>query len=362
MRIGGLFCIEENPTGQGNDFFAQVGGEDLRFCMSGRCALYYCLEDIRQFRLAGRGEEKPLAYLPAYTCETVIAPYKKAGFELCFYDIDPKELTPRFDRRIIPRLSVLALCGYYGFSSYDRAFVRECAGAGAAIVQDITHSVFSGDGIEEGADYNAGSFRKWLGIPSGGVAVKRRGRFGLPLLRPEEEHIRGRLACFEEQARALRGEAGASGERAVEIFWETEMRLRRIFDAHESDDLSRNILLSFPWKDHVRRRRENYRFILDQNPFSRAIVPVFPALPDGVCPSHLALYSPDRERIQEFFKDRQIETKVYWPFHGEVDLKDYPGAAWIYDHVYTLSIDQRYGTEDMKRLCAAIEEAGKPRV
>ena len=358
MSIGGMFCIEENSAeASAESFLPRLGGEDLRFCMSGRCALYYCLEDLKQFRLTKKGNEKALAYLPAYTCETVIAPYKKAGFELCFYDIDPELLRPCFDRELIPRISVLALCGYYGFSFYDRDFVRECAESGVAIVHDITHSVFSDDGIEELADYTAGSFRKWLGVPSGGVAVKRRGRFALSPLPPEEEHLRGRLACFAEQSLVMRNEEGASEERASEIFWETEMRLRKIFDRYGSDSLSEKILAAFPWRDYVLRRQENYRFILDQNPFGSSLRPVFPALPKGVCPSHLALYSPKRERVRELLGNQRIKTTVYWPFHGELETGDFPGAAYIYDHIFSLPIDQRYSPADMLLVCGALKTA-----
>jgi hypothetical protein len=325
-----------------------LGGGDLRLCMSGRCALYYCLLDLKQ------GDAKRVAYLPAYTCETVIAPYKKAGYELRFYDVTPQRLTPQFDRAMIPHISVLGLCGYYGFSSYDRSFVEDCAAAGVAVIQDITHSVFSAGGIDAHADYIAGSLRKWMGIPSGGIALKRKGLFTLPLLPPDEEHIRGRLACF----------GGASEEEASDIFWTTEMRLRQMFDAYESDRLSSDIIAHYPCRDLIRRRRENYVRILSRSPFSPRLSPVFPELPDGVCPSHLALYSPGREEARSFLAGCGIKSTVYWPFHNEFDLSGggpagspaWPGAAYIYGHIFSVPMDQRYGVEDMDLLCDALAE------
>jgi hypothetical protein len=239
--------------------------------MSGRCALYYCLLDLKP------EDKKRAAYLPVYTCETVIAPYKKAGYTLFFYDVSPESLCPRFDRELIPWISLLGLCGYYGFSSYDRDFVGECVNAGGVVVQDITHSAFSADGIDGRARYVAGSLRKWMGIPSGGIALKRQGRFAPALLPPEDEHIAGRMACFEEQRRLLAGEQGACGERVGDIFWKTELRLRDIFDAYGSDGLSGEIIARYPYRDLIRRRRENYRSILAQNPFNPQAVPVFPA-------------------------------------------------------------------------------------
>jgi hypothetical protein len=301
-----------------------------------------------------RRDDKRVASLPAYTCETVIAPYKKAGYSLLFYDVSPEGLCPQFNRDMMPRISVLGLCGYYGFSSYDRSFVEDCVAAGIAVIHDATHSVFSEDGIEPGADYTAGSLRKWIGIPAGGFAVKRRGTFALPLLPPEEEHIRGRLACFEEQTRVLRREG--SEDRVDAIFWDTELRLRQIFDAYDSDGLSADIITRCSFRELCARRRKNYAFVLSKNPFGSRAVPVFPRLDQGVCPSHLALYSTDREAVRKILKDRGITSTVYWPFHGELDLADFPGARHIYSHIHSVPVDQRYTEEDMELLCRVFEE------
>jgi hypothetical protein len=351
MRIGGMFCLEDitGPENTGGGTYLDVLGKGgVRLCMSGRCALYYCLLDLRP------EDKKRVAYLPAYTCETVIAPYKKAGYSLCFYDVAPENLTPRFDHGLIPRISVLALCGYYGFSSYDRNFVKECADSGVTVIQDITHSAFSSDGIEERAAYIAGSLRKWIGIPSGGIALKRRGEFTVPLLPPETEHIAGRLACFEEQRRLASGEAGASEDRVNALFWKTETRLRGIFDAYESDDISKKIIERCPYRELIRARRENYRYILERNPFNREAVPVFPELPDEVCPCHLALYAENRAETLSVLAEHGVKAAVYWPFHGEIKLSDFDGAAYIYDHIYSVPVDQRYSAADMSYLCDAL--------
>lgn len=358
MAVGGMFCLEKLPPPEPSGGRAsggivdKLGGEDRRFCMSGRCAIYYCLRDLMQ------RDTKRVAYLPAYTCETVAAPYKKAGYELLFYDVSPENLTSRFNPELIPRISVLALCGYYGFSYYDREFVALCADAGVSIIQDITHSIFSTDGIETLADYNAGSLRKWMGIPSGGIAVKRRGKFSLPLLPPEEAHIRGRLDCFAEQERVLNREPDASEEQVEEIFWETELRLRRIFDVYESDRFSAELISRYSWEDLFQKRRDNYQYVLSQAPFSSTVVPVFPELGEAVCPSHLSLYSPDRDAAQKKLESLGVKSTFYWPFHGECSLSDFPGASYVYDHIYSLPVDQRYSRESMAVLCGALRELG----
>ena len=366
MRVGGMFCLE-NPVGQADGnadkgspqdpvspgTYLDALGEEVRLCMSGRCALYSCLLDLQA------EDTRRIAYLPAYTCETVIAPYKKAGYTLRFYDVSPEGLTPRFDRNLIPHISLLGLCGYYGFSSYDRDFLGECVDAGITLVQDITHSAFSADGIDNRARYVAGSLRKWMGIPAGGIALKRQGRFTRPLLPAEEEHLAGRISCFEEQQRVIAGESGASEERVSDIFWKTEMRLRSMFNAYGSDELSAKIIRAYPYRNLIHLRRKNYRYILSQNPFNPQAIPVFPQLADGVCPSHLSLYAANRKRALAVLNDRGIKATVYWPFHGEISPADFLGAAYIYEHIYSVPVDQRYSETEMALVSEALRAAGR---
>ena len=77
--LGGYFETEELVPEE-NRFFDQLTpeGGDLRFLMSGRCGILCALEDWKA------GDSKRVAYVPSYTCGTVLAPYVKAGFRLKF--------------------------------------------------------------------------------------------------------------------------------------------------------------------------------------------------------------------------------------------------------------------------------------
>lgn len=77
----------------------------IRFLMSGRCAILCALEDWKPT------DRKRVAYVPAYTCGTVLAPYAKAGYRLKFYEVD-RNMTPVFldlDEATVPsHFTVLA--------------------------------------------------------------------------------------------------------------------------------------------------------------------------------------------------------------------------------------------------------------
>lgn len=256
-KIGSSVRIE--PTlERDNGYFENLGG-GLRFMMSGRCGIYYCLEDILP------ADRKRVAYVPRYTCETVLAPFAKAGYQLRFYGVD-RDMRCRFDSAALDEISVLSLCGYFGFCSYDRDFVRACRERGVVIFEDVTHSLFTDGGIDPLCDYAAGSFRKWMGVSCGGFALKRGGDFAAEPLPPHPRHLELRRAYLEP----------AGDER----FWEGEMLLRQIFDSYGGDPQSEYTMRHADLDRLRRRRRENYAALLAGIPAEpRGFRPVFPVLP-----------------------------------------------------------------------------------
>jgi hypothetical protein len=342
-RIGGMFCMER--ISKESNAFLENKGDDVRFYMSGRCALYGCLCEILAH------DTKKVAYVPAYTCETVLASYEKAGYTLRFYDIDEHLLTPLFHEEDIEGVSILALCGYYGFSSYDREFVQVCKQKGITILQDITHSPFSLDGFCPEADFYAGSLRKWMGIACGGVAIQKKGTFLQPMDKVDEQHLKGRYLAMESRAKAIHTGNVFFDQKAYEIFWQTEMGLRQTFGKQASDSLSKEIINHFDVETLVASRRRNYQIVLDNLTESKQCRVMFPILGESSCPSHFCFFSEDREKAQRQLEGMGIKSTVYWPLPPMLeDPQAFPHALFIYDHICSVQIDQRYGKEDMEYL------------
>lgn len=80
-KIGGMFHYEPSTPIE-NGYFSSISSpnDDLAFTMSGRCGIYYCLQEIACHDM------RKVAYVPLYTCETVLAPFEKAGYQLKFYE------------------------------------------------------------------------------------------------------------------------------------------------------------------------------------------------------------------------------------------------------------------------------------
>lgn len=336
-KIGGTFPLE--PTlSTDNGFFDKIcpPGGDVCFMMSGRCGMYRCLEDILLT------DTKKVAYVPMYTCETVLAPFEKAGYTLKFYEVD-KDLRCIFDPSVIDEISLLSLCGYYGFCNYDRDFVRACKERGVVIIEDCTHSLLTEGGVDPLCDYAAGSFRKWLGVTCGGWGVKVNGKFGVPYQPTHERHLNLRKQLIVDEK--------------GDMFWEGEMLLRQIFDSFVGDEQSEYVMRHADLQEIADKRRANFTSLLNALPKeTKGFRPVFPELKDGVVPTHFCIYADQRDELQQYLADRGIHSTVYWPKAPAVDLEGHDTVRYVYDHIMSLSLDQRYGAEDMQYIADALIE------
>ncbi len=338
--IGGTFPPEKTEP-LDNGYFSRICPPDgeVRFMMSGRCGIYYCLQDIL------RNDRRKTAYIPIYTCETVIAPFVKAGYSLKFYEIE-KNLHSVFDPSVLDEISVISLCGYYGFCNYDKEFVSECRKRGIIVFEDMTHSLLSSDGLDPLCDYAAGSFRKWMGVPCGGFAIKTNGRFSCEALPPHPEHLSLRIRTINEPGN--------------DLFWEGEMLLRKIFDSYASDDASEYTLRHADLDMICTRRRENYLALLNCLCGNlNGITVIFPELPENTVPSHFVIYAEERDALQSFLLERNIRSTVYWPVGPEIHLEGHDTARYIYEHILAIPCDQRYMPSDMGRVSEALNQFGE---
>lgn len=344
MEIGGFFPYKEGEA-KDNHYIESIcpNAGDVAHLMSGRCAIYYCVCDIMA------EDEKKVAYLPAYDCETVLNCFVKDGYTIYYYDFD-EHMIPKFEEEIIDKISLLLITGYYGYSTFDSEFVGKCRKKGVKVIQDTTHTAFSRNGVCSETDYVAVSLRKWMGVTSGGLAVKRKGKFTLKPVSSDEEHLK-----LRDKALAMRQKYEETGDEAynaegTEAFWKAEAMLRRIFDIQKGDKESLETIKHFPIDEAFHKRRKNYKYIMEHLPSNKAFRPVFTELPEDVCPMFFPLYCKGREKFLEYLEENRIPPKVYWPLPPCVEIEKYPGAAYIYDHVMSVSCDERFGEKEMKEI------------
>lgn len=350
MEIGGFFPYEEALQSE-NEYVARMcpDATDTQHLMSGRCAIYYCLQDSMLT------DNKRVAYLPAYDCETVTGCFVKAGYEIYYYDFD-KHLVPQFDESLINKISFLLITGYYGFNTVDKNFVKKCRAAGVTVMEDTTHTALSPIGFCPDTDYVAVSLRKWMGVISGGLAIKRGGQFQITPLPSDTHHLEVRNhALSSRQAYEATGNEDLNKE-SLDAFWEAEWMLRKIYDIQEGDPKSLESINHYPIDEAIRKRRENFAYLLEHLPENPDVRPIFKELPDDVCPMFFPFFCDKREALMEHLAANAIPPKIYWPVPPFIEISNYPGAEYIYSHVMSICCDQRFSTEDMQKVVEIFEK------
>lgn len=344
MEIGGFFPYDIISTEENSyiELMCKSPG-DVKHLMSGRCAIYLCLQDSLLT------DKRKVAYLPSYTCETVNGCFVKCGYEIYYYDIN-EQLIPLFDESLIEKISFLLICGYYGFTNFDIEFVKKCRANGVTVMQDTTHTAFSPVGPCPETDYIAVSLRKWMGVTSGGLAVKRNGTFGISPIPIHKEHLK-----IRDRALSTRQEYETTGDDTLrkisyDAFWEAEWMLRKIYDMQEGDKASLNTILHYPLQDAVEKRRENYAYLLKHLPYNPTVRPIFSELPKDTCPMFFPFLCNDRQSLMKHLDTNGIPPKVYWSIPPFIDIDQYPGAEYIYEHIMSISCDQRFTEKDMQKV------------
>jgi len=109
-------------------------------------------------------------------------------------------------------------------------------------------------------------------------------------------------------------------------------------------------------KECEKRRNENYRLLHEGLKNRKSLVPVFTECVETAAPLYMPVYMKDRETLQSFLRERDIYVPVLWPVGKENAECLSEEEQYIFFHLAAVPMDQRYGSEEMKRIIDVIEE------
>ena len=292
---------------------------------SGRAALRAVLADRPEIRTAA---------VPAWCCDSMIAPFLQAGIDVRFYDAFP-------GTGPVPACDALLSLNYFGYGGTGEE-EHPC------VIRDVTHSLFS-QSRAEGA-YTFGSLRKWCGIRTGGFAWAADGH---PLPSggaPDKEYLQLRWTAMEQKARYLEDPAADPEKKYLALFSAAEERLDggTGIDGADPRDIELAARLD---ADRIRAaRRRNARLLMEAFPEWL----LFPELREDDCPLCVPVRVPGgkRDALRRFLIDRQIYCPVHWPLTALHRVS--PAAAEIMENELSLVCDQRYNEDDMARIIETV--------
>lgn len=316
--IGGYFEIEL-PEERKN---FPINGVTLN---SGRNALEYIL------RTLPRKPKK--VYIPYYTCEVVMVPFKRLGITFEQYHIDRNF---EISENIYLKEDEYILANNY-FGIKDQYIASLAIKYGERLIVDNCQALYCPSEIAVHSFYSP---RKFMGIPDGGIAVTQKHKE----LDLEEyfswnisSHLIKRIDIgategyndFKNNSHVL----GSAPMQAMSKF------SRRIYDSVDLDKIKL-------------KRRNNFLQLASALDSTNRLV--LPPADTYQCPM-VYPYLTDDVSLRERLINEGIFVACYWPNVSNWVSSDSLENQYV-TNLLALSIDQRYDADDMARIIAEIKK------
>lgn len=305
-------------------------------------------------------KEKRKVLLPAYTCDTVINPFKQAEWDCIYFPVD-KNL--RIDTDCVRALykstptSLIVVHPYFGMDldATELSLLKDLHDNGCMVVVDQTQCLFSKQQVDY-VDYYVGSYRKWYEVIDGGYLKSNNNKktFVQPTIENET------FVSLQADSMYLRGLYFETGNEKVKNI---SRRLNKMAVDMVKQDIiphtmasSSIVLMNEVDKDRCQKQRfENYYFLFD---YLKDIEDIELVCNDlkvvTTAPLYFTFFVKDRKALQNTLAKEHIYAPVIWPLMLEEVLVN-DTIKTIYDTILSIPIDQRYDQSDMKKVVETIK-------
>lgn len=327
-------------------------GSDHVWLSTGRSATTYVIKNIEE----RNPQINKLVCLPSFTCHTVYEPFIQAGYQVITLPIDRRMCTSIDDIMSVvsaSNIGILLVHRYFGFDTLPGidAIIPTLRDMGIIIIEDCTQSMYS-EFSRIDADYYIGSIRKWCGVPDGGFAVCRDGKFY------------NKPTTYDYKLEAKKQEAGelkyrylfkyqGNKQDFLSSYRDAEDILSHQDSMYTISNLSKVVQNNLNIESMKKQRRENYRILLSGLKGIKGIELAFDSINEQETPLYFPIICEDRSSIQSELVANAIYAPIVWPKDNACPTVCNT-ADYFYDHLLCIPIDQRYGKDDMKRIISVL--------
>lgn len=313
--IGGYFSLELNEKQSYHK------GKKLISLNTARNCLEYILE----------ANDFKLVYIPYFTCEVILEPFKKLNIDYKFYSID-KKLEPFFNFDSLGEGEAFLYTNYFGIKD---SYINKLSTLGINLIIDNAQSYFSLpiNGID--TFYSA---RKFVGVSDGAYLFT-------------DKHIKRKLEKDKSFVRMdhLLKRIDIGAEQGYASFSENDQNLMRQ-PIKRMSKLTERILNSVNYEDVKSKRLENFRFLHQYLKKSNKFI--FD-LNINQIPMVYPYWTKDLT-LKKRLHESRIYCATYWP-NIQKWCKPESLEYRLMDEVVYLPIDQRYGKVEMQLIINVIQ-------
>jgi DegT/DnrJ/EryC1/StrS aminotransferase family len=300
--------------------------------------------------------------MPAYNNGMELAPFQHCNIPLRYVHVDRQMRLDLQDlkAKITPRTRLVYIIHYLGFPQPVDDIRDLCRERGFILFEDCALSFGShvhGSPLGSIGDLSIFCLAKFLPVPNGGVLVFNNSAPAHPPARtaPGRYSVASQLTTkllehFETQGGLWASVARRSITRTAQEIVRL-LRLKRVdsgvmqFLPDKVDwgmsKVSQRILDRVQYDVAYRRRRDNYLALLDMIQDIANIQPLFPFLPEGVCPLFFPVLVHDNECVSRAMAAQRVSAGGFWSwFPPGVPIDDFPDTAFLRKHVLELQIHQ----------------------
>ena len=348
----------------GEPWHCHISEKSIQFYSRGMWAMEEGVAAI----LNKRDKKNGQVWLPDYFCNEPLAPLRKKEISLHFYPIK-NDLSPDWDKLEVRtvkygRPDVFILVHYFGFpNSLDKASIF-CDKHGAELLEDAAHLLLP----INGAGQNTAFFspRKLLPLPEGGF-----------LIISNKNSVQQTEKRFGSNKKLiLKWLALRLAQRMMLTFGISWHRFRKTANgkanSRHADKISRSMemfpnkyslkLLGVIEKDLdyvVEKRRENYIQLLRAVDGIKVVKPLFPSLPDYVCPYTFPMIVSDgRNAVARQLNHFGIPAASWPDLPPEVLQKhdEHKTAVWLQEHILLLPVHQDLSDNQVEFMAFKLRE------
>ena len=332
-EIGSEFWIS-------NDNVVPAKEHDGLFVLSGRTAIDLILQDILIHRSVKN------VYMPAYCCDSMIAPFLRMNISVDFYDMffDGKL---KYEIDADKNADILYVSNYFGYeNTLSEDIIKHFKAKGSIILYDRTHSYLMEDDHVV-SDYAFVSLRKWMGVATG-AEIEGLDSVNLSACPYAEVKIQAMKAKYHY----LNGDLSVEKNAFLEDFARFGKQLESDYCNYGMDNLSYALLKSQDLEQMRAQRRANAAYLHENlqldflGELSGKACPLFVPV---IFKSHA-----EREKLRKALVGAQIYCPVHWPKNSLITST--MRVNQLFDCELSLICDQRYGLEEMAFIVKKIKE------
>ncbi len=355
MRIGGdlELTIEQLSVTSLAKQKATLKGPQVRrdsLCLdTGRSALYVALQDI----LARNG--KRTAYLPAYTCHSVIHAFLQCGFNIRFYSMGDDLASPS---NLPDKLDSETFLFIHYFGIVNRSIVKWLTAMGKDrtffVIEDAVQALLTADTLSHG-DYAINSFRKFFPLPDGATLYSREPLIGIECSEADEGFV-----CRRLLAKLLRHHT-ADNPAFLGLLHEAEHIIEQKITPRKMSWISQYLLEGIDTPAVAQKRRQNWstlRRLFARMPLGEHnLKPLFTTLTDSEVPLGMPVIigNGKRDQLRQYLYSKNIFCAVHWPLQERLyQAQDLRAEMRLSNSILTLPIDQRLKAAHLEHMYSEI--------